>query len=62
MASALDELYGLGYDHGFKLEERLNAITIDDVKKVAAEILKPELLATSIVLPETAPEAPLEKR
>ncbi|MDA0322434.1 MAG: pitrilysin family protein [Verrucomicrobia bacterium] len=62
MATALDELYGLGYEHGFKLEERLNAITIDDVKKVAAEILKPELLATSIVLPELPPEAPLEKR
>jgi zinc protease len=56
MASALDELYGLGYEHGFQLEERLNAVTIEDVKKTASEIFKPERLATSVVLPETAPE------
>ena len=36
--TALDELYGLGFDHYKKLEQEVNAVTLDDVKRVAAKI------------------------
>ena len=34
--AALDELYGLGYDHHEQFDERVNAVTIDDVRAVSA--------------------------
>src|SRR5260370_32039777 len=34
---ALDELYGLGFNYYKQLEYHVNAVTLDDVKKVAAK-------------------------
>jgi zinc protease len=46
--SALDELYGLGFDHYKSLERDVNAVTLDDIKRVAAKYFRdqPYVLAT----------------
>ena len=33
--AALDELYGLGYDYHDQFAERINAVKLDDVRRVA---------------------------
>jgi zinc protease len=45
---ALDELYGLGFDHYKTLEREVNAVTIDDIKRAAAKYFRdqPYVLAT----------------
>jgi zinc protease len=45
---ALDELYGLGFDYYKQLENSVNAVTLDDTKKVAAKYFRdqPYVLAT----------------
>src|SRR5213596_4006309 len=45
---ALDELYGLGFDYYKRLERDVNAVTLDDIKKVAAKYFRdqPYVLAT----------------
>lgn len=44
---ALDELYGLGFDHYKKLENEIETITVDDVRRVAAKYFQqPHVLAT----------------
>jgi len=45
---ALDELYGLGFDHYQKLEREIAAVTLEDVKRVAAKYFQaqPYVLAT----------------
>ena len=48
---ALNELYGLGYDYLFTMRERLEAVTADDIRAAAAEILREDAKATSIVVP-----------
>ncbi|MDP9292272.1 MAG: insulinase family protein, partial [Verrucomicrobiota bacterium] len=47
-ASALDELYGLGYAHYRELKEKVNAVTLDDIKRVAAKFFheQPNVIAT----------------
>ncbi|MHC4871216.1 MAG: M16 family metallopeptidase [Planctomycetota bacterium] len=45
--SSYDELYGKGFDYYKKFEEKLNKTTIDDVKKVAAEILKEQTITAT---------------
>lgn len=49
---ALDELLGRGYRHVFTAEERLRALTPDDIRQVAGSILLPEREAESIVRPQ----------
>jgi len=46
--TALDELYGLGFDHYKNLEKDVNAVTLDDVKRVAGKYFRdqPYVLAT----------------
>ena len=45
--AALDELYGLGFDHHKQLEREVNLVTLDDVKRVAAKYFQqPYVLAT----------------
>jgi zinc protease len=39
MQSALDELYGIGYDNLYKYEERIKGVTKEDVKNAAAKYL-----------------------
>jgi zinc protease len=45
---ALDELYGLGFDYYRQLEHNVNAVTLEDIKKVAAKYFRdqPYVLAT----------------
>ena len=51
----LDELYGLGYDRMSRYEERINAITKEDVMRVAGKYLDLSKYAIAIVKPlETA--------
>lgn len=49
---ALDELYGLGYEHSFSTRSRLEALDIGQVRDAAASILDPARMAVSVVLPE----------
>lgn len=56
---ALNELYRLGYDHVFTTEERIRALTAEDVRNAAAFVLRPERRVTSVVLPRQ--QAPLEE-
>ncbi|MEO8439446.1 MAG: pitrilysin family protein [Spartobacteria bacterium] len=45
--AALDELYGLGFNHYRKLEEEIDLITQDDIQRVAAKYFQqPYVLAT----------------
>jgi zinc protease len=46
--TALDELYGLGFDHYKKLEQEVNAVTLEDVKRIAGKYFRdqPYVLAT----------------
>lgn len=46
--TALDELYGLGFDHYKSLEREIDGVTIEDVKAVAAKYFQqqPYVLAT----------------
>jgi zinc protease len=45
---ALDELYGLGFNYYQQLDHNVNAITLEDIKKVAAKYFRdqPYVLAT----------------
>ncbi len=51
--SALDELYGLGFDHGTKLAAEVQAITLDDVRRTAAKYFKDRPRVMVTVGPET---------
>ena len=52
--AALDELYGLGFDHYKQLERDVNLVTLDDVRRVAAKYFhQPYVLAT--VQPQPQP-------
>ncbi len=50
--SALNELYGLGYDHAFRKEERLRAVTGADIQHAARDILDHDQRVISIVYPD----------
>jgi len=46
--SALDELYGLGFDYYKKLDQEVNSVTLDETRRVAAKFFRdqPYVLAT----------------
>ncbi len=46
--SALDELYGLGFNYYKSLQRNVDAVTLDDIKRVAAKYFRdqPYVLAT----------------
>ena len=48
---ALDELYGLGYDHTDREDALLEAVTLDDVRRVANQYLRPESVVVASILP-----------
>ena len=49
--SALDELYGLGWQHGDLDDAKYEAVTLEAAKAAAQKYLKPEALVVSIVKP-----------
>ncbi|PZR75367.1 MAG: hypothetical protein DLM73_05490 [Chthoniobacterales bacterium] len=49
--AALDELYGLGFEHYQALEREVEAITIADVKRVAAKYFQKQPYVLAIVRP-----------
>src|SRR5215470_4910133 len=48
---ALDELYGLGFNYYKQLEHDVNAVTLDDIKKVAAKYFRDEPYVLATVRP-----------
>lgn len=52
MNAALDELYGLGFEHAFNAKQRFEAVTSEDVRKAAASIMVMDKSAVSLLLPE----------
>lgn len=48
---ALNELYGLGFDHSLKIEHRLDVWTSDKLRQVAAEFFAADRQVLSLVLP-----------
>lgn len=51
MATALDELYGLGYANQDQEDARFEAVTEAEIIQVAQKYLKPELAVTAILKP-----------
>jgi zinc protease len=49
---ALDELYGLGYDYSEQENAFFEAVTLEDVRRVAAAYLRPELVVVASVKPK----------
>jgi zinc protease len=49
LGAALDELYGLGFDHGDQDDVRYAAVTLEDVKAVAMKYLDPAHSVVSII-------------
>ena len=45
--SAIDELYGLGYDHDKSFEERISRVTVADVQALATKYFRDPVIATS---------------
>src|SRR6266508_6403274 len=48
---ALDEIYGLGFDYYKRLEHDVNAVTLDDIKKVAAKYFRDQQYVLATVQP-----------
>jgi len=49
--TALDELYGLGFNHYRELEAKVNAVTLDDIKRVAAKYFEQQPYVLAMVRP-----------
>jgi len=57
MQMTLDELYGLGYDHLPTHIQEIEAVTLEDVKKAAREIILPDRYVLVTVGPGAGPPA-----
>ena len=49
--SALDELYGLGWQRGELDDAKFEAVTLEEIKAVAQKYLKPELAVVAVIQP-----------
>ncbi len=56
--AALDELYGLGFAHYKTLERDVEAVTLEDVKRVAAKYFQKQPYVLATVRPPDKPNAP----
>ena len=52
---ALDELYGLGFDHYKALEHDVEGVTLDEIKRVAAKYFRDQPYVLATVRPSPAP-------
>ncbi len=52
--TALDELYGLGFNHYKTLEQDVNAVTLDEVKRVAGKYFRDQPYVLATVRPAAA--------
>ena len=50
--AALDELYGLGYDFHHKFADRINGVSLDDIRKLAATRLRECVVTVSTSEPD----------
>ncbi len=55
--SALDELYGLGFNYYKQLEHDVDAVTLDDIKRVAAKYFRDQPYVLATVRPPASAEA-----
>ncbi len=53
MTTALDELYGLGFGYTDAEDAKLEAVTLEDVKRVAQQYLTSDAFVVALVKPET---------
>ena len=53
--TALDELYGLGFNHSQELVSKVNEMTLDDIKRVAAKYFAKQHYVLAIVRPPVKP-------
>jgi zinc protease len=51
MTTALDELYGLGFNHSESDDARYEAVTLEDIQAAARKYLKPDAMVISLVRP-----------
>jgi zinc protease len=58
---ALDELYGLGFDYYKKLDQEVNAVTLDEIKRVAAKYFRDQPYVLATVRPPNKPPAAKQK-
>src|SRR5881392_2733987 len=58
---ALDELYGLGFDYYKRLEHDVNAVTLDDIKQVAAKYFRDQPYVVATVRPPEGSAAAKQK-
>jgi len=54
-ATALDELYGLGYGRAELDDAKYEAVTLEQIKRVAQKYLKADALVVALVAPEKSP-------
>jgi zinc protease len=57
MTSALDELYGLGYQNSDEEDSHFEAVTLAEIQRVAQTYLTPENCIIAIVQPEASSQA-----
>jgi zinc protease len=55
IATALDELYSLGYAHSDSDDARYEAVTLGQIKQVANKYLLPDALVVAVVMPGIEP-------
>ena len=51
MTNALDELYGLGFDHIEQEDALYSAVTLEQVREVANKYLRPDAFVMSVIKP-----------
>jgi predicted Zn-dependent peptidase len=49
--TALDELYGLGYQHAEVDDAKYEAVTLEQIKAAAQKYLRPDALVVAVVKP-----------